>query len=100
MMGRSLARERDVAMRAVREAALVCRAVQGGLDLSAMAKEDRSPVTIADFGSQALICRALEEAFPDDPVVAEEDAADLRRAENAGSLSEVVRHVAAVRGDA
>ena len=40
-----------------------------------LAKKDKSPVTVADFGSQALICRALIESFPDDPVIAEEDAA-------------------------
>ena len=43
-----------------------------------LAKKDKSPVTVADFGSQALICRALAEAFPDDPVIAEEDAVELR----------------------
>ena len=44
-----------------------------------LAKKDKSPVTVADFGSQALICRALAEAFPHDPVIAEEDALELKR---------------------
>ena len=46
-----------------------------------LAKKDKSPVTVADFGSQALICRTLAEAFPDDPVIAEEDAAELKTRE-------------------
>ena len=49
-----------------------------------LSKADRSPVTVADFGSQALICRALAEAFPDDPLIAEEDSAELRRPETPG----------------
>ena len=65
-----------------------------------LAKKDKSPVTVADFGSQALICRTLAEAFPDDPVIAEEDAAELRRPENAAVLEQVLRHVRAVRSEA
>jgi 3'(2'), 5'-bisphosphate nucleotidase len=38
-----------------------------------MIKEDQSPVTVADYGAQAVVCAALWEAFPNDPVVAEED---------------------------
>lgn len=30
------------------------------------------PVTIADYGSQALICRAIMQQFPDDGIIAEE----------------------------
>ena len=44
-----------------------------GLDAGAVTKPDRSPVTVADFGSQALVCRALGAAFPADPVIGEED---------------------------
>ncbi|KAG8936135.1 hypothetical protein FRC02_004453 [Tulasnella sp. 418] len=41
-------------------------------------KSDLSPVTVADYSSQALINSMLKEAFPDDPIVGEEDADDLR----------------------
>jgi 3'(2'), 5'-bisphosphate nucleotidase len=44
----------------------------------AMQKDDKSPGTVADYGAQAVVCKALLEAFPDDPVVAEEDAGELR----------------------
>ncbi|KAG5519466.1 hypothetical protein PMAC_002093 [Pneumocystis sp. 'macacae'] len=42
-------------------------------------KDDASPATAADFAAQALICAALRDAFPHDAVLAEEDAAVLRR---------------------
>src|SRR3954447_4523846 len=96
-MDRSFEDERDVAIRAVREAAALCRSAQEEVAHEALAKADLSPVTVADFGSQALICRALAEAFPADPVIAEEDSADLRRPENGGLLDQVLRSVRAAR---
>lgn len=61
---------------AVRQAAVLCREVQHN-SLRSMNKlnQDKSesePVTIADYGSQAILCRALSFAFPDDAVLAEE----------------------------
>ncbi|RKP03091.1 hypothetical protein CXG81DRAFT_502, partial [Caulochytrium protostelioides] len=35
-------------------------------------KDDQSPVTVADYGAQAVVLHALAAAFPADPVVAEE----------------------------
>ena len=89
--------ERQVALEAVRQASEVCRAVQKQLAGSVLEKKDRSPVTVADFASQALICRALREAFPDDGVVAEEAADALREPENAALLEKVVHHTASVQ---
>ena len=74
--------ECEVAVEAVREAARLCVDVRKSL-VGAMEKEDRSPVTVADFGSQALVCRHLKSVFPNDPIVAEEDASVLRGAEQA-----------------
>jgi HAL2 family 3'(2'),5'-bisphosphate nucleotidase len=64
-----------------------------------LAKADQSPVTVADFGSQALVGRTLAAAFPDDPLIAEEDAAELRRPENSGLLARVTEQVRAIRPD-
>lgn len=80
--------ELAVAIAAVKRAAQVCQAVQRAIP-SAMAKQDKSPVTIADFASQAVICKALGEAFPNDPIIGEEDSAELRLAENKGFLDRV-----------
>ena len=57
----------------------------------AIQKTDRSPVTVADFGSQALICKAISEAFPNDTIVAEESAQALQ--ENAPLLERVADYV-------
>ncbi len=92
--------ELAVALAAVREASALCRAVQAELKPEAMTKGDRSPVTVADFGSQALVCRALTEAFPEDPIIAEEDAAALRQPGAESACSEVVARVQALRPDA
>ena len=64
---------------AARQAARLCRLVQDHY-LSANIKADgdqREPVTIADYGSQAILCRALQAQYPDDAVVAEESAAQF-----------------------
>src|SRR5690349_19517350 len=92
-------REQAVAIKAIRAAARLCRSVRSEISPEVLAKRDKSPVTVADFGSQALICRELAEAFPDDPVIAEEAADDLRRPEGAPVLEQVVRHVAAACND-
>ena len=43
----------------MRLAARVCRNVQAKITPDVMQKDDRSPVTVADFASQAVICRAI-----------------------------------------
>jgi 3'(2'), 5'-bisphosphate nucleotidase len=93
----TLARELDAALAAVREAGALCREIGQAVDRGALAKPDRSPVTVADFGAQALICRALAEAFPDDPVMGEEDAHALRRPGSEALLARVTGLVAARR---
>lgn len=85
---------------ALREAAQLCRLVQDNY-LSANTKETgdhREPVTIADYGSQAIICRALQQHYPEDAVVAEESGAQFsqlvsgeQRAQIAQLLSQVLR---------
>ncbi len=65
-----------------------------------MEKQDKSPVTIADFASQAVICRALGEAFPNDPIIGEEDSAELRLPENKPSLDRVQSELSRIGLDA
>jgi len=95
-----LATELDTALAAVREAGLLCRSVQSLIDPGTLEKKDKSPVTVADFGSQALVCRTLGEAFPDDPVIGEEDSADLREAGNEATLERMLGHVQKLRPEA
>jgi 3'(2'), 5'-bisphosphate nucleotidase len=73
----SYIQEKEVAIQACMAAAQLCEQVRQNIP-EAIAKEDRSPVTVADFGAQAIVCKALSEAFPSDPVVGEEEAATLK----------------------
>lgn len=67
----------SVAVGAVCAAAEVCRRVRATMGESdAVSKSDRSPVTVADFASQAVIAAALAQTGL--PLVAEEDAAQFR----------------------
>jgi 3'(2'), 5'-bisphosphate nucleotidase len=79
---------------AVRAASRVCRSVQQRLATAeALEKKDKSPVTVADFASQAIVCEHLMRALPDDAVVGEEGSEELRKGEQAGLLDAVVREV-------
>jgi len=85
------------AISAVRKASVVCRAVQQQLiDADTLTKKDKSPVTVADFASQALVCKTLSDALPDDPVVGEEDAAELRQDDQATIRASVLQQVESV----
>src|SRR5262249_35475810 len=96
-MNRPYESELAVAIRAVREAARLCRAVSAEISPEVLDKRDKSPVTVADFGSQALICRALLESYPEDKVIAEEDSALLLSPSNDPILDRVIRHVRSIR---
>jgi 3'(2'), 5'-bisphosphate nucleotidase len=87
-------------LEAVRQATRACRAVQGAIDPGKLDKQDKSPVTVADFASQAIVCRALAAAFPQDGMIAEEDAHDLRKPENAPFLDRILAEVRATGIDA
>ncbi len=88
---------RKAAIEAVLNAMRLCENVRGKLDSGAsMEKADLSPVTVADFGAQAVVLHALHQAFPDIPAVGEEDASDLRGEENAALCERVVAEVNAV----
>jgi 3'(2'), 5'-bisphosphate nucleotidase len=87
--------ELAIAQEAVTLAAKLCEAVRRDMVPEAMEKSDQSPVTVADYGAQAIICRALAAAFPHDPVVGEEDAADLQKPEMAAQLQQVTDFVKA-----
>jgi 3'(2'), 5'-bisphosphate nucleotidase len=93
----SYACEKQVAVEAVTRAAKLCAAVRAQMVRSDSAaflqKDDRSPVTVADYGAQTLVCQHLSDAFPYDAIVAEEDAAILRRRENAEVLDQVTYFV-------
>src|SRR5690606_73369 len=80
---------------AVRAAARVCRNVQRHLvSDQTLQKKDKSPVTVADFASQAIVCAKLQAAMPNDVIVGEEDSRELRTDAQAALRKLVVEHVA------
>ncbi|MBC6453704.1 MAG: 3'(2'),5'-bisphosphate nucleotidase [Hormoscilla sp. SP5CHS1] len=97
-------REKQVAISAAIVAAKLCQQVRRDIpDFSgtvAMEKKDKSPVTVADYGSQAVICKALGEAFPHDTVVGEEDATELRQPEMVYTSYSVANYVQELIPDA
>lgn len=86
--------ERDTAIEAVRRAVELCSAVRAELVVvDCLQKSDKSPVTVADYGAQALIGQRLQATFPRDPIVSEESSRELRRPKNAARLTQVTEYV-------
>ncbi|MEX2627272.1 MAG: inositol monophosphatase family protein, partial [Ilumatobacteraceae bacterium] len=121
MAGEDRGRELEAAVAAVRAASELCARVQGRLLAGeTLTKGDDSPVTVADFAAQAVVCSVLGselgtfepgafESGAFEPgafepgafepgafeMVGEEDAADLRGGDRAALLDavvELVRH--------
>ncbi len=84
------------ALEATRSAAVLVRGVQQQMVSPALTKGDRSPVTVADFAAQAVVARMLQEKFPQDVLVGEEDAAALRAPDGAETLAQVTQFVGRV----
>ncbi|KAM5577802.1 SAL1 phosphatase [Rosa sericea] len=77
----SYEKELAAAKKAASVAARLCQKVQKALLQSDVhSKSDKSPVTVADYGSQALVSFVLERELPSESfsLVAEEDSGDLR----------------------
>jgi 3'(2'), 5'-bisphosphate nucleotidase len=73
-----LSREKEAGLAAVTEAMRFCgkvRAQSGGGQY--VLKDDRSPLTVADLGSQAIVRSILEGVTPGMPIIAEEKNAGL-----------------------
>ncbi|KAB5566669.1 hypothetical protein GE09DRAFT_1202054 [Coniochaeta sp. 2T2.1] len=74
----SYSKELLVAQLAVQRASLLTRRVFLDSAKGTVSKSDASPVTVGDFGAQALIIAALKHNFPEDEIVAEEEGDKLR----------------------
>ena len=84
----------------VRAASKLVAQVQAEMVTSALTKDDKSPVTVADYGAQALVGCLLDKAFPHDPLVGEEDSASLREEKNRGTLERIAQFVGQYSGGA
>lgn len=84
--------ELNAAVKAVRLASNLCQSVQSQLkSAEKVEKDDSSPVTVADYGAQALVAWSLQRSLPNQTfsMVAEEDAADLRASEGNAMLQRI-----------
>jgi len=91
----------DAAREAVVLASNVCRHVQAQLEtVRSITKDDKSPVTVADFASQAIVAWTLRERLGDIVLVAEEASAFLREPAHKPHLDAVLSAVGEVWGDA
>ncbi len=78
-------KELSAAITAVKQASRICKMVsETSSSITSVNKEDRSPVSIADLASQALITQVLRNHFPDDPIVGEEEAKTIQKHEHLG----------------
>jgi 3'(2'), 5'-bisphosphate nucleotidase len=88
------ATERHAAIDAVALACRLTRNVQCALTRDdTVTKQDRSPVTVADYGAQAVVHLALRAAFPDDVLLSEEETGYLRDPAHAAVAKRVVTEV-------
>ena len=71
---------------------LACR-IRTESSVKTIFKEDRSPVTLADMGIQAIASALLEQYFPEAVLVAEEDADYLKTPEGAEDLETITGYV-------
>ena len=87
---------------AVRDAVKLCRRVQEQYLIAntKFAGDHKEPVTIADYGSQAIICRALMRHFPDDGVVSEESGEQFLQLLSAEQRSQALALLEDVLGGA
>lgn len=85
--------EAQFALNAVRQTAVLCRTIQTELVSPAITKSDQSPVTVADYASQALLGQMLIEHYPEDQLVAEEDSQTLRGEDDGETLAKVTGYI-------
>ena len=67
--------------------------IQSDMVSEAITKDDRSPVTVADFASQAVIGYLLDRSFPGELLVGEEQSDVLRSPDERDTLEKITRFV-------
>ena len=81
----------EAGRQAVVSASIVCREVQNNLDaVRSITKDDKSPVTVADYAAQAVVAMVLKQHIGEFVMVAEESSTYLRDEDNAAILDAVV----------
>ncbi|KAK4353539.1 hypothetical protein RND71_025733 [Anisodus tanguticus] len=92
----SYGKELAAAKNAASLAARLCQKVQKALlQADVQSKSDKSPVTVADYGSQAVVSVVLQKELDSASfsLVAEEDSGDLRKEEGKETLQRIMKLV-------
>lgn len=89
------AKELEIASLAVKRASILTKSLSDSINVTRGSgteiKLDKSPVTVGDYASQALINHAIKLNFPNDEIVGEEDSETLQHdTPEAHSLSEKI----------
>ena len=82
---------------AVRQAAVLCRRVQENYLISSD-KGGHEPVTIADYGAQAILSRAISQYFPGDAIMAEEQGEQFMELVEEDLRREVIQLISEILG--
>lgn len=83
---------------ALRLGVILTQKVQAfGID--AASKTDDSPVTLGDYGVQAILCRTLAQYFPQDAVMGEEGAESFRKYVSAASQTQLAAWLSEILGE-
>jgi 3'(2'), 5'-bisphosphate nucleotidase len=86
--------ELKIGREAVSQAMRISRAIQKELAREdCITKKDKSPVTIADFTAQAIVCKILTNHFPHIPMVGEERSDALKKPENKEILDKIIHYI-------
>ncbi len=83
-------------LRAVHLASILAMEIQEDMVSEAITKDDRSPVTVADFAAQAVVGYLLEQSYPGEFLVGEEQSEILRSPEEQDTLNKITRYVSRV----
>ena len=82
---------------AVRQAAVLCQRVQEHYLVSSD-KGGHEPVTIADYGAQAILSRAISQHFPEDAIMAEEQGGQFMALVSEELRKEVIQLISQILG--
>jgi len=91
----------EIAIKAVNKACVVTRKVQADLTrIQQLEKNDKSPVTVADFAAQAVVTHVLEGALGKIKLVGEESSGELRLPDQQTLCQSVVKATQTVWAEA
>ncbi|EGW30313.1 3'5'-bisphosphate nucleotidase [Spathaspora passalidarum NRRL Y-27907] len=91
------AKELEIATLAVKRASILTKKLSDSIvtlqQSGTLTKDDKSPVTVGDFASQAIVNHAIKLNFPNDEIVGEEDSQDLQDSPLTSQILDLINQV-------